>query len=127
MRSRLARSTLKPGQLAISRSDEASCCSLATADANAKVGGLTVLLECKPLLILAAALACFHLGNGAMLPLYGMAVVAAGMAMKSVSDSSEQAGSSNNTAMAMVGVASSTLIMLDPDPITRSFDALHDL
>jgi MFS family permease len=47
-----------------------------TADANAKVGGLTVLLECKPLLILAAALACFHLGNGAMLPLYGLAVVA---------------------------------------------------
>jgi MFS family permease len=47
-----------------------------SADANAKVGGLTVLLECKPLLILAAALACFHLGNGAMLPLYGLAVVA---------------------------------------------------
>ena len=36
-----------------------------------------MLLECKPLLILAAALACFHLGNGAMLPLYGLAVVAA--------------------------------------------------
>ena len=35
-----------------------------------------MLLECKPLLILAAALACFHLGNGAMLPLYGLAVVA---------------------------------------------------
>jgi MFS family permease len=45
-------------------------------DADAKVGGITVLLECKPLLILAAALACFHLGNGAMLPLYGLAVVA---------------------------------------------------
>jgi MFS family permease len=45
-------------------------------DASAKVGGITVLLECKPLLILAAALACFHLGNGAMLPLYGLAVVA---------------------------------------------------
>jgi len=43
---------------------------------NGKVGGLTVLLECKPLLILAAALALFHLGNGAMLPLYGLAVVA---------------------------------------------------
>ncbi|MES1179877.1 MAG: MFS transporter, partial [Hyphomicrobium sp.] len=36
------------------------------------------LLECKPLLILAAALAAFHLGNGAMLPLYGMAVVSDG-------------------------------------------------
>lgn len=43
---------------------------------EAQVGGLAVLLECKPLLILAAALACFHLGNGAMLPLYGLAVVA---------------------------------------------------
>jgi len=39
--------------------------------------GLAVLFECKPLLILAAALAMFHLGNAAMLPLYGMAVVAA--------------------------------------------------
>jgi MFS family permease len=47
-----------------------------TGDENAKVGGITVLLECKPLLILAGALACFHLGNGAMLPLYGLAVVA---------------------------------------------------
>jgi MFS family permease len=41
-----------------------------------KASGFRVLAECKPLLILAAALACFHLGNGAMLPLYGMAVVA---------------------------------------------------
>jgi MFS family permease len=40
-----------------------------------KVGAWKVLLECKPLLILAAALALFHLGNGAMLPLYGLAVV----------------------------------------------------
>jgi MFS family permease len=34
-----------------------------------------VLLECKPLLVLAGALALFHLGNAAMLPLYGLAVV----------------------------------------------------
>jgi MFS family permease len=34
-----------------------------------------VLLECKPLLVLAAALALFHLGNAAMLPLYGLAVI----------------------------------------------------
>ncbi|SDS87182.1 Major Facilitator Superfamily protein [Bradyrhizobium canariense] len=46
-------------------------------DDAGQVGGITVLLECKPLLILAAALACFHLGNGAMLPLYGLAVVSA--------------------------------------------------
>jgi MFS family permease len=42
-----------------------------------KASGFKVLVECRPLLILAAALACFHLGNAAMLPLYGMAVVAA--------------------------------------------------
>ncbi|MHC1948828.1 MFS transporter [Bradyrhizobium sp. UFLA06-06] len=38
--------------------------------------GLRVLAESKPLLILAAALLFFHLGNAAMLPLYGLAVVA---------------------------------------------------
>jgi MFS family permease len=47
-----------------------------TKEENARVSGLTVLLECKPLLILAAALGSFHLGNAAMLPLYGLAVVA---------------------------------------------------
>jgi MFS family permease len=46
-------------------------------DGGAKAKGFRVLLECKPLLILAAALAFFHLGNAAMLPLYGLAVVAA--------------------------------------------------
>ncbi len=45
---------------------------------DAKAEGFKVLLRNKPMLILAAALACFHLGNGAMLPLYGMAVVGAG-------------------------------------------------
>jgi MFS family permease len=40
---------------------------------DTKASGFRVLLKCKPLLILAAALACFHLGNGAMLPLYGLA------------------------------------------------------
>ena len=39
--------------------------------------GFRVLLQSRPLLILAACLACFHLGNGAMLPLYGLAVVGA--------------------------------------------------
>jgi MFS family permease len=46
-------------------------------DSHDKASGIQVLTECKPLLVLAAALACFHLGNGAMLPLYGLAVVAA--------------------------------------------------
>lgn len=40
-----------------------------------KPSGYRVLVECKPLLVLAAALTMFHLGNAAMLPLYGMAVV----------------------------------------------------
>jgi MFS family permease len=47
-----------------------------TGEGAGSPSGLGVLAECKPLLVLAAALACFHLGNGAMLPLYGMAVVA---------------------------------------------------
>jgi MFS family permease len=45
-------------------------------ETNDKTSGYRVLVECKPLLVLAAALAMFHLGNGAMLPLYGLAVVA---------------------------------------------------
>ncbi|WP_454885057.1 MFS transporter [Sphingomonas oryzagri] len=40
--------------------------------------GFRVLARNRPMLILAAALACFHLGNGAMLPLYGLAVVGSG-------------------------------------------------
>jgi MFS family permease len=39
--------------------------------------GFRVLLTCRPLLVLSAALAMFHLGNAAMLPLYGLAVVSA--------------------------------------------------
>ncbi|WP_246847987.1 MULTISPECIES: MFS transporter [Sphingomonas] len=46
--------------------------------ADGKAEGFKTLLSNKPMLILAAALACFHLGNGAMLPLYGLAVVGAG-------------------------------------------------
>lgn len=42
-----------------------------------QVSGLRVLVTCKPLLILGVALLLFHLGNAAMLPLYGMAIVAA--------------------------------------------------
>jgi MFS family permease len=47
------------------------------AKADEQAHGLSILLTCKPLLILAASLGLFHLGNGAMLPLYGMAVVTA--------------------------------------------------
>lgn len=42
-----------------------------------KPSGFSVLADSKPLLLLAAALALFHLGNGAMLPLFGLAVVSA--------------------------------------------------
>ncbi len=45
--------------------------------ADERAQGLSILLTCKPLLILAASLGLFHLGNGAMLPLYGMAVASA--------------------------------------------------
>ena len=40
------------------------------------LSGFRVLISSRPLLVLAAALAFFHLGNAAMLPLYGLAVVA---------------------------------------------------
>jgi MFS family permease len=40
-----------------------------------QASGWRVLLQTKPLMILAASLACFHLGNGAMLPLFSMAIV----------------------------------------------------
>jgi len=46
-------------------------------DGEEHVSGLRVLFSNRPLLILAGALAFFHLGNAAMLPLYGLAVVAA--------------------------------------------------
>lgn len=48
------------------------------ANGGGKAEGFKALLRNKPMMILAAALACFHLGNGAMLPLYGLAVVGAG-------------------------------------------------
>jgi MFS family permease len=45
---------------------------------DGKAEGFRLLLRNKPMLILAASLLLFHLGNGAMLPLYGQAVVGAG-------------------------------------------------
>ncbi len=44
----------------------------------AEAQGFRALAHNRPLLVLAAALALFHLGNGAMMPLYGLAVVGAG-------------------------------------------------
>lgn len=48
-----------------------------TSNEHEPASGFRVLLTCRPLLLLAASLAMFHLGNAAMLPLYGLAVVAA--------------------------------------------------
>jgi MFS family permease len=49
-------------------------------DPENRPSGFTVLLKHKPLLVLALALAIFHLGNGAIVPLYGLAAVAGGQA-----------------------------------------------
>jgi MFS family permease len=45
-------------------------------DPESQPGALTVLLRHKPLLVLGLALAIFHLGNAAIMPLYGMSAVA---------------------------------------------------
>jgi MFS family permease len=45
---------------------------------DGKVAGFSVLLTCKPLLVLAVTLLLFHLGNGAMLPLLGQSLAAKG-------------------------------------------------
>jgi MFS family permease len=50
----------------------------ASAKSGDKVKGLSVLFTCKPLLVLAATLLLFHLGNGAMLPLLGQSLAAQG-------------------------------------------------
>jgi predicted MFS family arabinose efflux permease len=46
-------------------------------DPESQPHGLTVLFRHKPLLVLALALAVFHLGNAAIVPLYGMSAVSA--------------------------------------------------
>jgi MFS family permease len=56
--------------------DNAAARGMKSGSGGEKASGFKVLFECKPLLVLAAALACFHLGNGAMLPLYGLAFAA---------------------------------------------------
>jgi predicted MFS family arabinose efflux permease len=57
--------------------DDAAARGMKGDDDQGQIGGWRVLLECKPLSILAASLLAFHLGNAAMLPLFGLAVVAA--------------------------------------------------
>ncbi|MDI7047017.1 MFS transporter, partial [Escherichia coli] len=57
--------------------DRARGLAAASTEEHEQASGFRVLLTCRPLLLLSAALAMFHLGNAAMLPLYGLAVVAA--------------------------------------------------
>ncbi|QOZ36793.1 MFS transporter [Bradyrhizobium sp. CCBAU 53421] len=64
-----------------------------------RASGLHVLVKTKPLLVLAAALLFFHLGNAAMLPLYGLAVV-----------SGKQADPASFVAMTIV-IAQGTMIL----------------
>jgi predicted MFS family arabinose efflux permease len=49
-------------------------------DPDGPPDALTMLLKHKPLLVLALALAVFHLGNAAIVPLYGLAAVSDGQA-----------------------------------------------
>jgi len=56
--------------------DDAAARGMKGAAHEGQASGFRVLLRCKPLVILAVALLAFHLGNAAMLPLFGMAVVA---------------------------------------------------
>ncbi|WDM67840.1 MFS transporter [Xanthomonas cucurbitae] len=57
--------------------DHRAARGLRHADGADAPGGWRVLLTCRPLAVLAVTLGLFHLGNAAMLPLYGMAIVAA--------------------------------------------------
>ncbi|UEG54092.1 MFS transporter [Mucilaginibacter daejeonensis] len=52
--------------------DDRAARGMKEGDEEAGASNFKALFECKPLLLLAAALAAFHLGNGAMLPLYGL-------------------------------------------------------
>jgi predicted MFS family arabinose efflux permease len=48
-------------------------------DPESQPSGFSVLVKHKPLLVLAMALATFHLGNAAIVPLYGLEAVATGL------------------------------------------------
>lgn len=63
--------TLIPGDAIDNRAARGS-----PAEDGEKTRGFAILLQSRPLVILAISLLFFHLGNGAMLPLFGLAVVA---------------------------------------------------
>jgi len=64
------------------------------------LSGWRVLLTCRPLALLAVTLGLFHLGNAAMLPLYGMAIVAA------------HAGDPNALTATTIVVAQATMVVV---------------
>lgn len=58
--------------------DDRAARGMKEGDTQTGANSFKTLIECRPLLLLAAALACFHLGNGAMLPLYGIGAASQG-------------------------------------------------
>jgi MFS family permease len=58
--------------------DDRAARGLKEDDPRSEPGGMTVLIRHMPLLVVALALALFHLGNAAIVPLYGLAAVAGG-------------------------------------------------
>lgn len=69
-----------PSAPTVSKRDRVALYAVARGEALAtdqpRIKSLRVLLKCRPLLAVAAAVMLFHLGNAPMLPLYGLAVVA---------------------------------------------------
>ncbi len=57
--------------------DHRAARGLGNTDGTDTLSGWRGLFTCRPLALLAVTLGLFHLGNAAMLPLYGMAIVAA--------------------------------------------------
>ncbi|CAD1786347.1 MFS transporter [Xanthomonas arboricola] len=80
--------------------DHRAARGLGQADGADSLSGWRVLLTCRPLALLAITLGLFHLGNAAMLPLYGMAIVAA------------HAGDANALTATTIVVAQATMVVV---------------
>ncbi|KOB41467.1 major facilitator transporter [Xanthomonas arboricola] len=80
--------------------DHRAARGLGHADGADTLSGWRVLLTCRPLALLAITLGLFHLGNAAMLPLYGMAIVAA------------HAGDANALTATTIVVAQATMVVV---------------
>ncbi|WP_184353821.1 MFS transporter [Xanthomonas euroxanthea] len=80
--------------------DHRAARGLGQADGADSLSGWRMLLTCRPLALLALTLGLFHLGNAAMLPLYGMAIVAA------------HAGDANALTATTIVVAQATMVVV---------------